>query len=126
MRIAVSSGPLPDDVDAVDGRLAAKVRELGFAGVGVHFGAVAGLDPAQLDARRCRRAREILAAHGVAIVQSWAFGANLAATDSGAQVARLQEAIRVATDLGAPTVISGAGSHNPRGLYWPHPDNYAP
>ena len=126
MKIAVSSGPLPDDPDAVDGRLAAKVRELGFTGVGVHFGANAGLDPVQLDRRRCHRAREVLAAYGVAIVQSWAFGANLAAPDGRAQIARLQEAVRVAADLGAPTVICGPGSHNPRGVYWPHRDNHAP
>ena len=126
MRLAVSSGPLPDDIDAVDARLAAKVRELGFTGVGVHFGAVAGSDPAELDTARCRRAREILAAHGVAIVQSWAFGANLAAPDARGQVGRLQESVRVAADLGAPTVICGPGSRNPRGLYWPHPDNHAP
>src|SRR5207244_10974582 len=39
---------------------------------------------------------------------------------------RLQEAVRVAADRGAPTVICGPGSHNRHGLYWPHPDNHAP
>src|SRR5207253_8267106 len=42
------------------------------------------------------------------------------------EIARLREAIRVAADLGAPTVVCGAGSHNPNGLYWPHPDNHSP
>jgi sugar phosphate isomerase/epimerase len=37
---------------------------------------------------------------------------------------RLGQAIEIARNLGASSVLVGGGSVNPNGRYWPHPDNY--
>lgn len=129
MRVGVSDGPTPFDPDQVDERVAAKIHELGFSGVATHFGYGLGVAPADLTTARCRRARDVLAAYGIRIVQAWGWSANLIHPDPAErrrQVALLGAAARVAADLGAAMVIVGSGSHNPRGPYWPHRDNHAP
>jgi sugar phosphate isomerase/epimerase len=129
MRVGVCDGPLPFDLDAVDDRVAAKIEELGFTGVGAHFGYGQGLAPADLTPGACERVREVLAARGIEIVQLWGWEPNLIHPDAAQRardIARLSEATRVAADLGAPIVLCGSGSGNPRGAYWPHPLNHTP
>jgi sugar phosphate isomerase/epimerase len=127
MRIGVAEGPMPYGLDEVDERLGAKLADLGFTGVFAHLGYGSNLEPGSLDLERCRRARDVLAAHGVRIVQSWGWNANLVHPDPDErrrQVARLGDALRVAQALGADGVTLGCGSHNPRGGYWPHRRNH--
>lgn len=127
MRVGLSGGPLPYAIDHVDERLAAKVSDLGFTGVATHFGYDQGISPRDLDRTRCQRARTVLSAYGIRIVQSWTWGANLIhpdPTERRRQVRHLAEAMRVAADLGAAMVVGGSGSHNPRGPYWPHRENH--
>lgn len=128
MHLGVAGELIPSDPDAVDDRVAARIAELGFTGVTVHFGAAGGLEPEALDADRCRRVRETLGTHGIRIVQSWAFGANLVQpgeAERARQVERVGRAMRVAADLGADAVIGNAGSVNPSGRYAPHPENHS-
>lgn len=124
MRLALLGETIPRDPAAVDDRVAARVAELGFAGVGVHFGAA----PEALDPAALRRAAETFAARGVQVVHSWGFGACLVHPDGdGRRQARalLQGALGVARELGAEAVICGAGSVAPEGGYAPDPANHS-
>jgi sugar phosphate isomerase/epimerase len=128
VRLAVASGPLPGDVDDVDEHVVRAVAELGFTGVHVHFGETTGESPADLTSERCRRAGARFAEHGVEIFCGWGWNARLVAwdeTERSEQVALLAESLRVASDLGAEMIVTGSGSHNLRGGYWPHRDNHA-
>jgi sugar phosphate isomerase/epimerase len=124
MRLALLGETIPRDPAAVSDRVAARVAELGFSGVGVHFGA----DPADLSAGALRRVTEAFASRGVQVVHSWGFGACLVHPDEDGRrcaVERLQGALRVAHELGAEAVICGAGSAAQEGGYAPHPDNHS-
>ncbi len=122
MRLGVAGPIVPRDLRAVDDRLAAKLAELGVVGVGTHFQG----DPATLTREELRRARDVFAAHGIAVVQSWGWQQPLVSPDEGRrrEAARtLGHAVRVAAALGAQSVLSGPGSRNPRGPWNPHPEN---
>jgi sugar phosphate isomerase/epimerase len=124
MRLALLGETIPRDPAAVSDRVAARVAELGFAGVGVHF----GLEPSALDPAALRRAAETFAVRGIRVVHSWGFGACLVhpGKDRRMQaVARLQGALGVARELGAEAVVCGAGSVAPEGGYAPDPANHS-
>lgn len=123
MRLALLGEMIPRNPAAVSDRVAARVAEFGFAGVGVHFEG----DPAALDAATLRRAAETFAVRGVRIVHSWGFGACLVhpGEDRRRQAgAVLRGALRVARELGAEAVICGAGSVAAAGGYSPDPANH--
>jgi sugar phosphate isomerase/epimerase len=123
MRLGVAGGIVPRELAAVTDRVAAKLADLGVTGVGTHFQG----DPATLPREDLRRAREVFAAHGIAIVQSWGWQQPLVHPNEAlrqAAVRTLGHAVRVAAELGAQSVLSGPGSLNPRGAWWPHPDNH--
>jgi sugar phosphate isomerase/epimerase len=125
MRLGVAGEIVPRQLDAVDGQVAARIAGLGFSGVGTHFQG----DPASIPQTELRRVRAIFADHGVRIVQSWGWQQPLIHSDESARTAAvrtLQHAIRVATDLGAAMVMTGPGSLNPRGPWWPHAENHSP
>jgi sugar phosphate isomerase/epimerase len=127
MRLGVAEGPLPLDPSAVDERVAAKIRDLGFDGVFAHFGYGSGAGPDDIDPSVFSRAREALETHGVRIVQSWGWNVNFVHPDGDVRaqhLRRFDRALAVAELLGADGVTMGSGSHNPRGLYWPHRDNH--
>jgi len=125
MQLAVSGEIVPRDLAAVDDTVAAKIAELGFRGVGAHFLG----DPETLPRASLRRARQIFADRGLQIVQLSGWHPLLVHADAAvrrAGVRTLQHALRAAADCGAHMVISGPGSLNPRGHWWPHPDNHTP
>jgi sugar phosphate isomerase/epimerase len=123
MRLGLLGETIPRDPAAVSDRVAARVAELGFAGVGVHFGS----DPEELEPAALRRAAETFAARGVRVVHSWGFGACLVhprRDERARAVARLQAALHVARELGAEAVGCGAGSVAPEGGYAPDRANH--
>jgi sugar phosphate isomerase/epimerase len=125
MQLAVSGEIVPRDLHMLDDRSAAKIAELGFRGVGAHFLG----DPETLPRESLRRARQIFADHGLQIVQLAGWHPLLVHADASvrrAGVRTLQHALRAAADCGAQMVISGPGSLNPRGHWWPHPGNHTP
>lgn len=137
MLIGLAGGLLPADINRVDEPLAARLQELGFGGLTVHFGSNLYLSsyagsfasPDDLPTKSCRQARSIFDAYGIRIVQSWGFGANFVHPDEATrrrQVEIFAGAARVAADLGADSVNFGCGSLNMEGLYWPHRDNHSP
>ncbi len=123
MRLGVSGGPVTRDTAEVNDQLAARIAGMGFTGVVTHFlGSAATFPAAEL-----HRVRDVLADHGIRVVQSWGWQQPLIAPDETVRrgaVQTLRHAVRVAADLGAGMVLTGAGSLNPRGSYWPHPDNH--
>ena len=124
MRLGVAGAIVPRRLDAVNGRVAAKIAALGFSGVGTHFEG----DPESLLRPELQRVRAIFADHGIRIVQSWGWQQPLIHPDESvrrAAVRTLQHAIRVAADLEADMVMTGPGSLNPRGPWWPHPGNHS-
>ncbi len=125
MRIGVAGAVIPRDLDQLDEARVAQIAALGVAGVGTHFRG----DPATLSRDVLRRAHDLFAAHGIAIVQSWGWHQPLISDDEGVRrtAARtLAHAVRVAADLGAHAVMSGPGGFNPRGPWLPHPKNHSP
>jgi sugar phosphate isomerase/epimerase len=124
MRLGVA-GLVPRELDFVDDRIAGMVAELGFTGVVTHFLG----DAETLPAKSLHRVRSILAEHGIRIVQSWGWQQPLVHPDGSvrqAAVRTLRHAVRVAADLGAGMVLTGPGSLNPSGPWWPHPGNHTP
>lgn len=125
MRLGVAGEIVPRQLHAVNDRVAAQIAALGFSGVGTHFQG----DPASIPQAELHKVRSIFADHGIRIVQSWGWQQPLIHSDESvrrAAVRILQHAIRVAADLGAAMVMTGPGSLNPRGPWWPHPDNHSP
>ena len=125
MRLGVAGEIVPRELDAIDDQLAAQIAGLGFSGVGTHFLG----DPETLPRATLQRVQAVFADRGIRIVQSWGWQQPLVhPTESvrRAAVRTLQHAIRVAADLGAAMVMTGPGSLNPRGPWWPHPDNHTP
>ena len=125
MRLGVAGGIVPRELDAVDHRVASAIAALGLTGVGTHFMG----DPETLPCVALVRVHDVLADHDIRIVQSWGWQQPLIHPDRArrqAAVRTLQHAIRVAADLGADMVMSGPGSLNPRGPWWPHRDNHTP
>ncbi|MCS7219813.1 MAG: sugar phosphate isomerase/epimerase family protein [Anaerolineae bacterium] len=125
MRLGVAGEIIPRRLNAVSDQVAAKIAALGFSGVGTHFEG----DPGGIPRAELQRVRAIFADHGVRIVQSWGWQQPLVHPDESVRrtaVCTLQHAIRVAADLGADMVMTGPGSLNPRGPWWPHPGNHTP
>ncbi len=125
MRLGVSGGPVTRDTAEVNDQLAARIAGMGFTGVVTHFlGSAATFPAAEL-----HRVRDVLADHGIRVVQSWGWQQPLVAPDETVRrgaAQTLRHAVRVAADLGAAMVMTGPGSLNPRGSWWPHPGNHTP
>lgn len=124
MRLGVT-GMMPGNLGEVDERLARKIAELGFTGVGAHL---AG-DPKTVLAETCHKASSILAQQGIRIIQFWGSYETIISPDESIRqsgVRTAQEIIRVAADLGADMVGIRPTSLNPRGAWWPHPENDSP
>jgi sugar phosphate isomerase/epimerase len=137
MRVGISTGPVPFEIDALDERVAAKICDLGFSGVVTHFGlggvgpaptGARSLHPSELDTARLTRTRALLESHGLRVVQSAGWYPTLVhfdESDRRRQVELFQGVLRVAADLGAEMILWGGGSHNPKGPYFPHPENHS-
>src|SRR5262245_23163816 len=129
MRVAIQGGPVPVEVDQLTDEVAAGIAALGFGGVACHFGATVGgwATPDRVTTDVCRRAREVLERHGLKVAYSWSFWAPLVHADPAARARAIEVsrgALRVARDLGAPGVVSGPGSNDARGGWYPHRENF--
>jgi sugar phosphate isomerase/epimerase len=125
MRLGVAGSIVPNRLEAVDDRSVAKIADLGFSGVGTHFQG----DPETIPQDALQRVRSIFANHGVRIVQAWSVPQAIISPDESVRrdaVRKLQYAVRNAAELGADMAGVRPGSMNPRGDWWPHPDNHTP
>src|SRR3954447_24040608 len=112
MRLGVAGAIVPRDLETLDDRQVARIAELGLTGVGTHFRG----DPTTLSRDALRQAHDLFAAHGIAIVQSWGWQQPLVSPNESTRRAAartLAHAVRVAADLGAQSVLSGAPPPNP-------------
>jgi sugar phosphate isomerase/epimerase len=126
LRLGIS-GILPSSMYEVSAAHARRIRELGFACVAVHFLAD---DPAEVPIDECRRVSRVLADEGIAITQSTGYAhytLPLIHRDAAVReqaLRTLRAGLRVGAALGAGNVLTGAGSLNPAGAYYPHPENF--
>jgi sugar phosphate isomerase/epimerase len=124
MRLGLNGCFLPDDMKDITPELCQRVRALGFSGIFTRFRKNPPLDARRAEAERVR---QVLADNGLRMYQSTGFWQNLVTPDETARaqsVRVLQGAIRLAGWMGCRGIDTGPGSMNPRGPWFPHPDNW--
>ncbi|MGH2350291.1 MAG: sugar phosphate isomerase/epimerase family protein [Chloroflexota bacterium] len=101
-----------------------EVKELGYSGVFCRF---RENDPFTTTRAQCERAKAVLADAGVELYQVTGYWQCLVHPDESRRseaVKTLQAALKIAGWLGARGIDTGPGSLNPRGPWFPHPDNW--
>ena len=124
MRFGVSGDLFPRDMREFTAEHARRTRELGFSGIFTRFGAN---DPHTTPRAECRRVRDILSDHGLAMYQCTGYWQPLMHADESIrrEASRtLRAALRVAGELGARGIDTGPGSLSPNGPWAPHPGNW--
>jgi sugar phosphate isomerase/epimerase len=129
VRLALQGGLVPGTIEQFTDEVAEQIASLGFSGVACHLGFYGGTwaPPESVTSEHCRVVRDRLARHGLQVAYSWSFWSSLVNADPAlrAQAVTIsQGALRVARDLGAPCVVSGAGSNDARSGWYPHPENF--
>lgn len=101
------------------------ITELGFKGVGAHLHApVETISDATI-----ATARGVVADHGLVWLQVWGQYPSIISPDENvrqAGIAELRRLCALNAKLGVPGVGVRPTSLNPRGDWWPHPDNHLP
>lgn len=126
MRLGVCGGICPADMDDVTPDLCRMVRRLGYSGIFTRF---SKNDPHTVTRDQCARVRSILEDEGVELYQTTGYWQCLIHPDESRRkeaVRSLQAALRIAGWLGSRSIDTGPGSMNPRGPWFPHPDNWTP
>jgi sugar phosphate isomerase/epimerase len=124
MRFGMSGCFLPDDMRDLTPEMCRRVRALGFSGIFTRFRAN---DPRTTPRETALAVKQLLADEGVRLYQATGFWQNLVTADESARaesVRTLQAALLLAGWLGARGIDTGPGSHNPRGPWLAHPDNW--
>ena len=125
MRFGMSGTFLPSSMDDFTPEIAKRVRELGFSGVFTRF---RENDPFETTTAQCHRVRDVLADEGIRMYQTTGYWQCLIHSDETERkkaVRTVQEALRVAGDIGARGIDTGPGSMDPTGPWNPHPDNWS-
>jgi sugar phosphate isomerase/epimerase len=123
LRLGVAGGPVPRDPTAVTDALARDLAGLGVRVLTTHFQPT----PEAVAGEVARRVRQVLAEHGISVVQATGYNPQFTHPDAAvrrAELSRLCRAFDAARDLGAEMIISGCGSRHPSHFYGPHPDNH--
>lgn len=122
MRLGVV-GVIPNDFDLVDDARAAQIAAYGVTGVGAHIGG----DPHDMSPERVRRLCDVLAAHGVRIVQFWGWYPSIITPDEGTRrtgIKHAQRIVELGVHAGADMIGIRPTSMSPNGAWAPHRDNY--
>jgi sugar phosphate isomerase/epimerase len=124
LRLGVAGGPVPRNPADVDEALARQLAGLGVRVLTTHF------QPSpEVVAAHAGRVREVLAEHGLSIVQATGYNPQLTEPDDdvlASELDRLRAAFHTARLLGAEMIISGCGSRHSSAFYGPHPENHLP
>ena len=126
MRLGLNGCFLPDDMQDITPALCQRVRAAGFSGIFTRF---KNNHPLQTPRAAAERVRQVLAENGLRMYQSTGFWQCLVTpneTRRAESVRVLQGAIRLAGWMGSRGIDTGPGSMNPRGPWFPHPDNWTP
>ena len=123
MKIGVA-GYLPADWRKIDVAAARRVREAGFSG------AHAFIDkPLQADAGDVRRVKAAYDEAGLVVAQANGWYECLIDPDEAVRaegIRGLSQLIRIGKVLNAQFTYVRPGSINPKGHWWPHPENHSP
>ena len=123
MRFGVLGVIWSDWTDVDHGRVAI-ARELGFNGIGAHL-TVPAASVAEDVAENVRAA---IAGNDLDFIQLWGPYPTIISEDEEvrrAGVAGAADIVRLAARLGVPEAGVRPTSHNPRGDWWPHPENHS-
>ena len=123
MRFGVLGVIWSDWTDVDPGRVAI-ARELGFNGIGAHL-TVPAASVAEDVAENVRAA---IAGNDLDFIQLWGPYPTIISEDEEvrrAGVAGAADIVRLAARLGVPEAGVRPTSHNPRGDWWPHPENHS-
>jgi sugar phosphate isomerase/epimerase len=102
----------------------AVARELGFSGIGAHLTVPASTVDDQLAAT----VRAAVEASGLHFLQLWGPYPTIISADEEERrrgVRGACDVVRLAARLGVPEAGVRPTSHNPRGDWWPHPENHS-
>ena len=99
-------------------------RELGFTGIGAHLRvpAAAITDDVAENVRAC------ISGNNMEFIQLWGPYPRIITADEDVRrsgVAAASDIVRLASRLGVPAAGIRPTSHNPRGDWWPHPENHS-
>lgn len=118
-------GYIVGDLTDVDYDKVRWAAEVGFHGLGAHLTV-----PAEtISARTIANAKAAMADQGLAFLQVWPQYPCIITADETvrrAGVAQARESVKLAARLGVPGSGVRPTSLNPRGDWWPHPDNFKP
>lgn len=117
-------GLIWSDWSDVTYELVAFARELGFRGVGAHLTVPAST----ISDETAERVRRAVADNGLEFLQVWGPYPSIVSTDEDVRrrgVAEAQAIMRLAARMGVPAGGVRPTSHNPRGDWWPHPENHS-
>ena len=123
MRLGVL-GVIWSDWTDVDYERVAFARELGFAGIGAHLTVPA----ATISEAVAENVRAAIEGNGMDFIQLWGPYPTIIGEDEEvrrAGVAGASDIVRLAARLGVPEAGVRPTSHNPRGDWWPHPENHS-
>jgi sugar phosphate isomerase/epimerase len=98
-------------------------RELGFRGLGAHLTVPAST----ITDETAERVRRAVADNGLEFLQVWGPYPSIVSPDEEVRRAGVEGAraiMRLAARMGVPGGGVRPTSHNPRGDWWPHPDNH--
>ena len=99
-------------------------RELGFSGIGAHLTAPASTVSHEVAAR----VRASIDGNGLEFLQVWGPYPSIISADEEVRrrgVEGARDIARLAARLGVPASGIRPTSHNPRGDWWPHPENHS-
>lgn len=99
-------------------------RELGFAGIGAHLNVLAST----VSEDTAANVRDCISANDMDFIQVWGPYPTIVGPDEEerqAGVREIQAIVRLAASMGVPEAGIRPTSHNPRGDWWPHPDNHS-
>lgn len=117
-------GFMPRDLDSVTEETLSRIRANGFTGVACRY-----FEPMNATETAVKRLREVMAASGVDPCQAVAQHPDLIDPDARSRaegVRAMQHMCKVTRWLGAGNLYLRPGSVNPRGSWYPHPDNHRP
>ena len=99
-------------------------RELGFAGMGAHLTVPAATITDEVAAN----VRDCISGNKLDFLQLWGPYPTIITADEEvrrAGVEGIRDIVRLAARMGVPEAGIRPTSHNPRGDWWPHPENYS-
>ena len=124
MKIGVL-GLIMSDLTDVNYNLIRRAVDLGFHGVGAHLTVPANT----VSSETAATVKSVIADQDVDFLQLWGPYPCIISRDESvrqAGVAQARDIVKLAAKMGVPGSGVRPTSLNPRGDWWPHPDNYAP